>query len=106
MTSLIPVATVATSLVAGIAIFALAEERVLARSALNLAAAAAKLALVGVMLVGVSQGTTFSASLPLLPGVALELEADPISLLFASLSALLWLLTTIYAIGYMETEPH
>lgn len=106
MTSLIPVATVATSLVAGIAIFALPEERVLARSALNLAAAAAKLALVGVMLVGVSQGTTFSASLPLLPGVALELEADPISLLFASLSALLWLLTTIYAIGYMETEPH
>ena len=43
---------------------------------------------------------------PLLPGVELVLRVDTLSLLFASLSAVLWLVTTIYAIGYLEGRPH
>jgi multicomponent Na+:H+ antiporter subunit D len=48
--SLLPVATVATSLLAGLLIFPLHEHDVRARSALNLIAAVVKLLLVGVML--------------------------------------------------------
>ncbi|MBU2477719.1 MAG: monovalent cation/H+ antiporter subunit D family protein, partial [Gammaproteobacteria bacterium] len=36
----------------------------------------------------------------------LVLHADKLSLLFVSLSSVLWLVTTIYAIGYLETSPH
>ncbi|MGM0593727.1 MAG: complex I subunit 5 family protein, partial [Pseudomonadota bacterium] len=34
------------------------------------------------------------------------LRADSLALLFLSLSAVLWLVTTIYAIGYLEGAPH
>jgi multicomponent Na+:H+ antiporter subunit D len=41
-----------------------------------------------------------------LPGVDLVLKADALALLFVTLSALLWLFTTLYAIGYLEGAPH
>jgi multicomponent Na+:H+ antiporter subunit D len=31
---------------------------------------------------------------------------DPLALLFITLSAVLWLLTTVYAIGYLEGSPN
>jgi multicomponent Na+:H+ antiporter subunit D len=34
------------------------------------------------------------------------LRVDFLALLFVSLSAVLWLVTTIYAIGYLEGSPH
>lgn len=49
---------------------------------------------------------TYDVSLALLPGLDLLLRVDALSLLFATLSALLWFLTTIYAIGYLEGSPH
>jgi multicomponent Na+:H+ antiporter subunit D len=103
--SLLPVATVASSLLAAFGIFWLHEESVALRSALNLVAAVVKLALVGVMFWGVSRGITYETSIALLPGIDLELRVDEVSLMFASLSAVLWLVTTVYAIGYMEREP-
>jgi hypothetical protein len=68
------------------------------------AAAVLKLVLIGVMLVAV-RGRVVRVALPLLPGLDLVLKADALTLLFATLSAVLWLLTTVYAIGYLERSP-
>ncbi len=40
------------------------------------------------------------------PNLELLLHADALSMLFVTLSALLWLVTTVYAIGYLEHSPH
>ena len=37
------------------------------------------------------------------PGISLDFRADAFSLFFSSLSSFLWILTTIYSIGYMRT---
>jgi multicomponent Na+:H+ antiporter subunit D len=36
----------------------------------------------------------------------LVLSADALSVLFVTLSTVLWLVTTVYAIGYLEHSPH
>ncbi len=102
----LPLFVVASSLLPGLIIFGLAEKRVHLRTTLNLSGAVIKLALVAWMLWGVYHGQHFETRLPLLPGLDLVLRADSLALLFVSLSALLWLLTTIYAIGYLEGSPH
>jgi multicomponent Na+:H+ antiporter subunit D len=43
-----------------------------------------------------------TAPLPLAPGFALHLEADPFGLLFALLASFLWLVTSFYSVGYMR----
>ncbi len=96
----------ASSLAPGLVIFFLPEERVATRTALNLAGALLKLVLVGVMIWGVSHGHYYEIRLPLLPGLDMVLRADAESLLFVTLSAVLWLITTVYAIGYLEDSPH
>lgn len=96
----------ASSLAPGLVIFFLPEERVATRTALNLAGALLKLVLVGVMIWGVSHGHHYEIRLPLLPGLDMVLRADAESLLFVTLSAVLWLVTTVYAIGYLEDSPH
>jgi len=102
----LPLLMVASSLLPGLVIFGLGEQRFRLRTALNLSGALAKLALVGWMLWGVYHGQHFETRLPLLPDLDLVLRAGPLSLLFVTLSAGLWLLTTIYAIGYLEGSPH
>lgn len=101
-----PLLVIASSLIAGLAIFFLPEERVRWRSALNITAALIKLALVAAMLWGVANGREYEARFALLPGIDLMIRADAMAMLFVALSALLWLLTTIYAIGYLEGSPH
>jgi len=102
----IPLLVVASSLLPGLIIFGLAEERVRLRTTLNLFGAIAKLALVGWMVWGVYQGHHYETRLPLLPDLELVLRAGPLALLFVSLSTVLWLVTTVYAIGYLEGSPH
>jgi len=105
-TGWLPLAVLASSLVPGLVIFFLAEERTRTRAALNLAGAFAKLTLVGVMLWGVYAGQRYEARLPLLPDLDLVLRVGPLSLLFLVLSTGLWLVTTVYAIGYLEGSPN
>jgi multicomponent Na+:H+ antiporter subunit D len=104
--SLLPLAVVLTSALPGIAIFLIGEERKTARRALNLLGALGKLALVAVLLVGVARDKDYTFRFELLPGLHFLLQADALALLFATLSAVLWLVTTIYAIGYLEGEPN
>ncbi len=104
-TSLLPLAIVLSSLVPGLIIFTLREEQQRLRVTLNLAGVALKVVLVAAMLIGVSDGLTFRFSLPFLPGAPLILQGDALSLLFVTLSTVLWLATTVYAIGYLEGSP-
>jgi multicomponent Na+:H+ antiporter subunit D len=106
LNSLILLAVPASSLLTGLVIFLLAERRRMLRPTLNLAGATVKLVLVGVMLWGVGRGEEYEARYALLPGVDLVLRADALAMLFVTLSALLWLLTTLYAVGYLEGSPH
>jgi multicomponent Na+:H+ antiporter subunit D len=102
----IPVLMLLTSLVPGVVIFFLREQQVRTRTVLNLGGALAKVALVVALIPPVLAGTELEWRAPLLPGIDLVLRAEPFSLLFVGLSALLWLVTTIYAIGYLEGKPH
>lgn len=102
----IPPLAVLTSLVPGIVIFFLAEARVWTRTTLNLAGALLKLLLVGVMVWGVFHGHHYEFRLPVLSDLDLVLRADPLAMMFVVLSAVLWLVTTIYAIAYLEGSPN
>jgi multicomponent Na+:H+ antiporter subunit D len=104
--SVLPLALIASSLFPGLVIFGLRESSLRLRTLLNLGGAVLKLLLVALMLWGVRDGRTFATQLPLLPGIDLVLQVDSLSLLFVTLSALLWLLTTVYAIGYLEDSPN
>ncbi|HEY0633870.1 MAG TPA: proton-conducting transporter membrane subunit [Gammaproteobacteria bacterium] len=103
---LLPLAVLASSLLPGLVIFLLPESWSGARTALNLFAALAKLVLVAILLAGVQAGEEFGVRFAVLPGLDLALKADALGLLFITLSALLWLFTTLYAIGYLEGSPH
>lgn len=102
----LPLLVILTSLLPGIAIFLLAESRTRTRTILNIAAAITKLLLVAVIGWGVLQGRQYETRLPFVPGADLLLRADAFSLLFVTLSAVLWLVTTVYAVGYLEKSPH
>ncbi|MGJ7460178.1 complex I subunit 5 family protein [Halomonas sp. MA07-2] len=101
-----PVATLATSLAAAAIIFLLPEGAVRARTGLNLAAAVLKIGLVAWMVRGLSQGQAYSVEFPVVEGLSFVLRADALGIMFAGLSSLLWLFTTIYAIGYLEDSPN
>ena len=68
--------------------------------------AVAKLVLVGIVIWGVFHEQVYETRWTLAPGLELVLQADALSVLFVALSTVLWLVTTIYAIGYLEASPH
>lgn len=102
----LPLLVLASSLVTALANFGLDEERHAARNILNLTGATVKLVLVGIIFWGEFHGRLYEARWEFLPGLDLALRVDPLALLFATLSAILWLVTTIYAIGYLEESPN
>ena len=106
MEGLLPLAVVLVSTLTGVLIFTLQPWQHRTRTLLNLGGASLKLALVIALLLGVYQGREYTLRLPLWDELELLLHADPLALLFLTLSALLWLVTTIYAIGYLEGSPH
>jgi multicomponent Na+:H+ antiporter subunit D len=73
------------------------------RETWTLLAAAIKLVLVVSLVPYVLAGRVIeSAPLVLAPGLALHLRADAFGLLFALVASGLWLLTSVYSIGYMR----
>jgi multicomponent K+:H+ antiporter subunit A len=102
----IPLLTLLTSLLPAAVIFLMPEERVRTRSAVNMAGATLKVALIGVMLWGVFREHRYELRFPVLPGLDFVLRADALAMFFVTLSGLLWFLTTIYAIAYLEGSPH
>jgi multicomponent Na+:H+ antiporter subunit D len=103
----LPIMVLATSLVPAILIFMLAETRHSARTILNLLAALLKIIFVGIMLNGVfNEREEYYSSFNLVPGITFAFQADALAMLFITLSSILWLITTVYAIGYLENAPH
>jgi len=98
----LPVLLLLTSLVPAGVIFLLAEEQERTRRVVNMAGALAKVVITGVLIAGVLGGAEYEWRRALLPGIDLVLRVDPIPLLFITLSSILWLTTTVYAIGYLE----
>ena len=95
-----------SSFVTGLGIFFLKEEHHRLRTWLNLIGAGVKLILVAALLRGIYQGQSYSFSVAFLPGIPFALGADANSVLFVTLSSVLWFCTTLYAVGYLEDSPH
>lgn len=101
-----PLAAVLVSLVAALLIAA-SGRRPNLRETWTFLAALIKLALVASLLPGVLAGDVVeSAPLTLVPGLALHLRADALGLLFALVASTLWLLTSLYSVGYMRAAGH
>ena len=104
--SIVPLLMLLTSLIPAGIIFCLGEDQVRWRTTLNVAGALAKVGFVVALIPPVVAGDKLRASMPWVPGVDLVLVTDAFSLFFVALSAGLWLVTTIYAIGYLEGAPN
>jgi multicomponent Na+:H+ antiporter subunit D len=102
----LPLLVLASSLLPGLIIFTLPEKAVALRITLNLGGAVLKIILLVLMMIGVFHGVDYEVSIPLVPGIDFRLHADALSLMFVNLSAVLWLATTVYAIGYLEDSPN
>ena len=104
MNAALPVLILLSSLVPAGVTFFLAQESHTLRNTLNLGGAVLKLGLIVWMLFEVAGGASYEATMPLAPGLVILLRVDALALLFISLSATLWFLTTIYAIAYFGTK--
>lgn len=94
------------SLVCAALVFASADHTFWRRF-FSLSAALLKLSIVMSMLPGALKGVVYTFDLvQFTPGVGLAFRADALGMFFSVVSSTLWLLTTIYAIGYMEREPN
>lgn len=102
----LPLLIVASSLLPGLIIFFLREGSHRLRTSLNMLGAVLKIVLVAALAWGVFNGEVFETRWALAPGLDLVLHADALSVMFVSLSTILWLVTTLYAIGYLEHSPH
>ncbi|MFA9517101.1 cation:proton antiporter [Halopenitus sp. H-Gu1] len=79
------------------------------REGVTILAALAKFGAVASMLPGVLGGTVYVTNfVTFLPGIEFTLRADPLGMLFAFLASGLWIVTSLYSIGYMRglDEPN
>ncbi len=106
LSAMLPLLVLGSSLVPGLVIFGLPDRSRMLRSALNIGGAVFKLVLVTWMIWKAAGGEYFEFRVALLPGMDFMLRSGPLALFFVGLSALLWLVTTIYAVGYLEDSPH
>ena len=73
------------------------------REAVSLIAAVATFGLVASLLPAAFAGTPAAIDvLAFAPGLSIAFRADPLGLLFATVASFLWILTTVYSIGYMR----
>jgi multicomponent Na+:H+ antiporter subunit D len=73
------------------------------RDAISVLAAAANFLVIASMAPIVLDGRIIQCHLfTVLPGIAFDLRVDPLGMVFASISSLLWIVAAIYSIGYMR----
>lgn len=104
--SLLPLLTLLSSLVTAMVILSLREEAKGGRTIMNLVGGMMKLVLIAAMLRGAYAGELQEFRFPIIPHVDFVLRADSLAIFFVTLSGLLWFLTTIYAITYLEGSVH
>ena len=75
------------------------------REGVSLAAAVLKFLIVASMIPSVLEGNTFHFTLfSFLPTVSIALRVDALGIIFATTASFLWIVTTVYSIGYMRTN--
>jgi multicomponent Na+:H+ antiporter subunit D len=107
LASLLPVFALLPA-AAAVGLIVASRRRPALRETWSVAAAIAQTAVVAALVPSVQAGQIpVWRGLPLAPGVPLELRADPLGTLFALLASGLWVLTTVYSIGYVRAvaEP-
>ena len=91
--------------VSAIAAFLIARTRdnTTVRESWTIGAATLKFAIILSMLPGVLNGEVYVFTLvELLPGLTIEFKADALGMIFALTAAFLWIITSIYSMGYMH----
>ncbi|MFP4333270.1 MAG: complex I subunit 5 family protein [Campylobacterales bacterium] len=106
MNSLVLFLLLGSSLVPAVVIFLLKEKSAKWRNSINLIGIFFKLFLVGYLIDGLLSSKEFYFSYMLTPSISFVLKVDYFSLLFATLSSVLWLFTTLYAIGYLKNSKN
>ncbi len=101
-----PIFVLMSSFLTGLLIFSLDERQHSLRTVLNMLGATVKLALVAVMLWGVLHEKEYEMRFSVMPGIEMIFRADALAMIFLTLSAVLWLVTTAYAVGYLEGAPN
>ncbi len=88
---------------AGAAGIAAASARPNLREAVSLVTSVALAAAVWSLLPGMLDGARPAVELfEVMPGLAIRFEVEPLGALFAALASLLWIVNTVYSIGYMR----
>ena len=105
-TSILPLLIIGSSLIPGVMILMLREDQLAIRTFLNLFGAVAKVSLIAWVFAGYMRGEEYAFMFQLAPGLDFALRVDQLGLFFATLSGVLWLITTLYAIGYLEGGKH
>lgn len=104
MSATLPLLILATSLIPACVTFFISQESYRLRNGLSLGGATLKLGMVVFMMSEVASGTIYETRFSFAPGLFLLLRVDALALLFVSLSAVLWFLTTVYAFAYLGTK--
>jgi multicomponent Na+:H+ antiporter subunit D len=102
----LPLFVLASSFLTGLVIFFIGETKYGLRTILNMTGATLKLVAVAIIFWLTFQGWEFEARFPIALGFDFLIRVDLLSLMFVTLSSVLWFITTIYAIGYLEGSPH
>jgi multicomponent Na+:H+ antiporter subunit D len=105
-TSVLPLLILISSLIPGMLILVLREEQIALRTFLNLFGAVAKVGLIAWVFAGYLRGEEYTFNFSLALDLSFSLRVDQLGLFFATLSSVLWLVTTLYAIGYLEGGKH
>ena len=103
---MLPLLIIGSSLIPGVLILFLRENQLAMRTFLNLFGAVAKVGLIAWVFAGYLRGEVYAFVFQLAPGLEFALRVDQLGLFFATLSGGLWLITTLYAIGYLEGGKH
>lgn len=96
----------ASSVLPAIIIFLLPERCVTLRNSINLLGVFSKVFFVIYLIQGITNNEVFYYAFAFTPQISFVLKVDHLSLLFATLSSILWLFTTIYAIGYFQNSKN
>jgi multicomponent Na+:H+ antiporter subunit D len=100
--SIRPGLAVASSLAAALLILA-SNGRPNLRETWTLTAALVKLGLIVSLVPGVYSGIVYQTDvLEIMPGMRLLFRADPLGMVFGLVASLLWLVTSVYSVGYMR----
>lgn len=103
---MLPLLIIGSSFIPAVLILMLREDQLAMRTFLNLLGAVAKVGLIAWVFAGHMRGEEYSFMFQLAPDLTFALRVDKLGLFFATLSSVLWLVTTLYAIGYLEGGQH